>query len=200
MNLLVRMDDITADMDIDKFFKIKELLDKNKAKPLIGVVPDNKDNNLHYCDNNPDFWNLINELVSENWVVSQHGYRHVCSSDKSGLFGINPFSEFAGIPYNKQLEAISSGQRLILDHGISPEIFMALGHSFDRNTLKALKELGFKAITDGLYKKPYIWLYEKAAILKRRLRNYVLLTVSMMPCIFQKSGYYNYHNYPQWKS
>lgn len=156
MELLIRLDDITEDMDMSRFMRIKGILDRYGIKPLIGVVPDNQDNNLHCEDYNPDFWRLINDLISENWVVSQHGYRHIYSSNESGLLGINPFSEFAGIPYDKQLESLSSGQKLLNSHNIFPEIFMAPGHSFDKNTLKALKELGFKAITDGLYKKPYV--------------------------------------------
>lgn len=156
MKLLVRLDDITADMDMSRFLRIKDILDKYNIKPLIGVVPDNHDDNLHYEDNNPDFWNLINMLISEKWVVSQHGYKHTYCTGESGLLGINPYSEFAGITYAKQLEALSSGQGILLSHGISPEIFMAPAHSFDSNTLNALKELGFKAVTDGLYKKPYI--------------------------------------------
>ena len=33
---------------------------------------------------------------------------------------------------------------------------MATGHTYDKNTLKALKECGFHVITDGLSAKPYM--------------------------------------------
>ncbi|MBO5623235.1 MAG: DUF2334 domain-containing protein, partial [Butyrivibrio sp.] len=42
MNITIRMDDITPDMDWDKFLRFKSLLDEHGIKPLIGVVPDNR--------------------------------------------------------------------------------------------------------------------------------------------------------------
>ena len=36
------------------------------------------------------------------------------------------------------------------------DIFMAPAHTFDKNTLKALKKNGFRAVTDGFGEAPYI--------------------------------------------
>ena len=46
MKITVRLDDITPDMDWERFLKFKALLDRYQVKPLIGVVPDNRDENL----------------------------------------------------------------------------------------------------------------------------------------------------------
>ena len=46
MKVAVRLDDITPDMDWERFLKFKELLDRYQVKPLIGVVPENRDENL----------------------------------------------------------------------------------------------------------------------------------------------------------
>ena len=46
MKIAVRMDDIAPGMDWKKFNDFKELLDEYGIKPLIGVVPDNQDDNL----------------------------------------------------------------------------------------------------------------------------------------------------------
>lgn len=43
MKIALRMDDITADMNWDNFFRLKELFDKAGVRPLLGVVPDNRD-------------------------------------------------------------------------------------------------------------------------------------------------------------
>ena len=43
----IRMDDITPDMDWTKFMRFKALCDKYRIRPLVGVVPDNQDPNLH---------------------------------------------------------------------------------------------------------------------------------------------------------
>ena len=55
MKIAVRMDDITPDMDWEKFLAFKEILDAHDIKPLIGVVPDNKDENLHRAGEAGDF-------------------------------------------------------------------------------------------------------------------------------------------------
>ena len=46
MKIAVRLDDITPDMDWQRFYAFKALLDKYQVKPLIGIVPDNRDENL----------------------------------------------------------------------------------------------------------------------------------------------------------
>ena len=47
MKIAVRMDDITPEMDWEKFERFRALLETYKIKPLIGVVPDNRDENLN---------------------------------------------------------------------------------------------------------------------------------------------------------
>ena len=48
-------------------------------------------------------------------------------------------------------------QKILKEHQIDTDIFMAPAHSYDYNTLKALKKLGFTKITDGFGKQPYQW-------------------------------------------
>ena len=101
MNIAIRMDDITPDMDWAKFLRFKELCDLYQVKPLIGVVPENMDENLHIDEpgNAPirDFWGYIRELQKEGWSVAQHGVTHIYTTKKMGCFPLNRFSEFAGI-------------------------------------------------------------------------------------------------------
>lgn len=157
MQFLVRMDDITADMDWKKFSVIRELLDSYGIKALIGVVPDCKDKNLSINPAKEDFWDIVKDLQKKGWVIAQHGTYHEYVTEDSGLLGINPFSEFAGLSFDEQKKKIEYGKKRLKEHGIYTDIFMAPGHSYDENTLTALKEVGFRAITDGLYNKPYIY-------------------------------------------
>ena len=159
MKIAVRLDDITPDMDWERFFKFKSLLDKYQVKPLIGVVPDNRDDNLKGSQQGApsDFWAYIKELQEQGWCVAMHGYRHIYTTDKGGIFPLNNFSEFAGIPYEKQLEMLTQGKRMLAEKGIETDIFMAPAHSYDKNTLKALVCNGFKSITDGFGDAPYQW-------------------------------------------
>ncbi len=155
MKISIRMDDITPDMDWTKFLRFKELCDLYQVKPLIGVVPDNQDEMLQVDEARPDFWEYILELQREGWVVAQHGSEHIYKTKKMGCFPLNRLSEFAGLTYEEQFEALKRGQDILKGHGILTDIFMAPAHSYDRNTLKALKALGFEKITDGFGKLPY---------------------------------------------
>lgn len=166
MKVVVRMDDIAPHMDWSKFESFKMLLDRYHIKPLIGVVPDNRDDNLECMDEkesnaripSPEgFWQYMKKLQAEGWIVAMHGYQHVYTQKKGGLFPLNRFSEFAGISYEKQYEMLKKGKEILKSHGIDTDFFMAPAHSYDRNTLKALKQAGFTKITDGFGKAPYEW-------------------------------------------
>lgn len=159
MKIAVRLDDITPDMDWERFLKFKALLDKYQVKPLIGVVPDNRDDNLKGSRQGApdDFWAYVKELQSQGWSVAMHGYRHIYSTDKGGIFPLNNFSEFAGVSYEEQLRMLTEGKRMLAEKGIETDIFMAPAHSYDNNTLKALKKAGFQKLTDGFGSRPYMW-------------------------------------------
>lgn len=150
-----RLDDITPDMDWDKFYRVKAIFDKYKVKPLIGVVPDNADPGLKRGEYHEDFWEYIGSLEKNGWLVAQHGYRHVYETKNAGLLGLKQASEFAGLPYEVQYEKIRCGREILQKNGLNATIFMAPGHTYDRNTLKALKRLGFLCVTDGYANIPY---------------------------------------------
>lgn len=164
MKIAVRLDDITPDMDWERFFKFKALLDQYQVKPLIGVVPDNRDENLIKIKQDKiekeipeDFWAYVRQLHSQGWMVAMHGYQHIYATKKSGIFPLNNFSEFAGVSLEKQKEMLAEGRKLLAQKKIETDMFMAPAHSYDRNTLRALKETGFKTLTDGFGDLPYEW-------------------------------------------
>lgn len=152
---MIRLDDITPDMNWEKFYRAKSIFDQYHICPLLGVVPDNQDATLHKEEGRADFWGIIHGLQDDGWKIAQHGTFHCYETEDSGLLGINPFSEFAGLSYEKQIEKLQNGKKILETNGITTDIFMAPGHTYDKITLKALKKCGFKVITDGLYPKPY---------------------------------------------
>lgn len=155
MKITVRMDDITPDMDWEKFYRFKSILDREGIKPLIGVVPDNKDEKLKKNAPREDFWDYIRDLQQQGWVVAMHGFNHVYTTREPGMFPIGDKSEFAGIPYARQDDMIREGKRILRSHGIVTDFFMAPSHSYDKSTLKALRKNGFHRITDGFGEAPY---------------------------------------------
>jgi len=176
MKILIRLDDITPDMDMERFNRIRVILDKYNIKPLLGLVPDCRDENLHKFEADGDFWKLIDGLMASGYKIAQHGTFHVYETDDSGILGINPFSEFAGLSYDAQYEKLKTGRDILLSHGIHTDIFMAPGHTFDKNTVRALKALGFSVITDGLY--PECYDYEGIVCVPCRLISYDKINLS----------------------
>ncbi len=155
MRIAIRMDDITPEMDWVKFKRFKNLLDEHDIRPLIGVVPDNRDKGLSKSEPREGFWNYIKELQEHGWIVAMHGYNHLYTTKNPGMFPVGDKSEFAGLPYDRQYEMIKEGKNTLKSRGIVTDIFMAPSHSFDKNTLRALKENGFYIVTDGFGIMPY---------------------------------------------
>lgn len=157
MKIAVRMDDISPGMDMAKFNKFYDVLKHCGIMPLLGVVPANQDANLNVIPplDEKEFYKLVKKWKMEGCVIAMHGYSHVYQTAKGGLFPLNSFSEFAGLSLDEQKNKISSGKQIFEKYEIDTDIFMAPGHSYDTNTLCALKEYGFHRITDGFGKKPY---------------------------------------------
>ena len=156
MKIAVRMDDITPDMNWKNFSFFVDLLEKTGITPLLGIVPENKDVKLNCEKEHKDFYECMKKLQEKGYCLAMHGCHHVYTTKCGGRFPLNSFSEFAGLPYDKQKELLTIGKESLKKNGIETDIFMAPGHSYDHNTLKALKELGFTKITDGFGKGPYM--------------------------------------------
>lgn len=153
--IAVRMDDITPDMNWDNFRFFQRLFQEAGITPLLGIVPDNQDPKLSCGGAREDFYEVMKQLKDEGYSLAMHGFRHVYSTRKGGLFPLNDYSEFAGLPYDEQEKMLALGRDELRRHGIETDIFMAPAHSYDKNTIKALKAAGFTRITDGFGKRPY---------------------------------------------
>lgn len=155
MQCMIRMDDITPDMNWDKFDQIRRIFEQYGICPLLGIVPDNQDTKLSIQEKRDDFWDIMCSLQKKGWALAQHGTYHKYVTKDSGILGLKEASEFAGLSYEEQFSKLQEGQRILEEKGIHSRIFMAPGHTYDKNTIKALCELGFDTVTDGLYHTPY---------------------------------------------
>lgn len=156
MKIAIRLDDITEDMDWDRFSRFCHLLDSHEIRPLLGVVPDPHDPSLRKGPRRDDFWDILNRLHKEKgYLLSMHGCHHVYTTNQGGMFPLNKESEFAGVPYEVQRDLIRDGKEILHSHGIDVNLFMAPAHSYDLNTLRALYSCGFVGLTDGFGTRPY---------------------------------------------
>lgn len=154
-NIAVRFDDVCPCMKTENFNILCKALEEKNAFPLLGVVPCNVDENLNCVEENLNFWEEIKKLKEKGYSIAQHGTYHEYVSSNGGILNLNKRSEFAGLSYENQYEKIKKGKDILLSHGIDTNIFMAPSHSYDINTIKAAKELGFKYFTDGYTSYPY---------------------------------------------
>lgn len=151
---LIRMDDIHPQMNHTRFKRFTALLDKYNIKPILGVIPKNVDDTLIHDDEDKEFFAHMRELQARGYYISMHGYEHHYTTTSSGIMGVNPYSEFASILPMVQKEKIREGVRIMKENGLNSSMFMAPAHSFDRCTMKILKENGVDFITDGFFLFP----------------------------------------------
>ena len=159
---IFRLDDICPDMNYKNFQRIRDIFIKYNIKPIIGVIPDCKDELLKKQAQGNSieadrFWKEIKELQDINgWEIALHGYDHVYINKNSGIFKTNNRAEFAGLSYELQEEKIKKGKMILESKGLEIKAFMAPSHSLDWNTVKALKQNEIYTVTDGISAFPYV--------------------------------------------
>jgi len=149
--LLIRMDDITECMNWELMDKCENLFEKFNIKPLLGIIPINRDPELLKYPKNTDFWNRVKNWKDKGWEITMHGCNHLYTqkSDKRDIFNYGGNSEFYGLEYQLQLKKIKDGLNEFQKREISIRSFFAPNHIYDLNTLKALKSSNIKIIIDG---------------------------------------------------
>lgn len=146
-----RLDDACEKRDIENWDKIEELLDRYGIKPLVGIIPHCEDPAMEKYPVDTEFWDRVERWVAKGWGIAMHGYNHVYSTQCGGINPVNLRSEFAGEPFTVQQEKIQKGIAIMREHGIEPEVFFAPSHTFDENTLEALRtQSNIRIISDTI--------------------------------------------------
>jgi hypothetical protein len=154
---IIRLDDASEYMDHSKWDPFFELFDKYKIKPIIAIIPFNRDPKMTNKKPDENFWDRARNWQMRDYRIAMHGYEHMYSNLNGGIIGLNKYSEFAGVPFEKQMEMIGKAYNKFEDEKLKPDIFVAPAHSFDRNTLKALKTIGkINCLSDGFFVNPVI--------------------------------------------
>ena len=86
-----------------------------------------------------------------------HGLTHVYDTDslKKDYFGYGGGSEFHGHSLEIQTIKIKNGLKKFSDENIKIKCFFAPNHTYDSNTLVALKNSGIKEVIDGYGIMPF---------------------------------------------
>lgn len=148
LKYIIRLDDACPTMNEKKWQAIEMLLDKYNIKPIVGIIPDNKDSDFKY-PKIKDFWKKYpHKWQEKGWIIAVHGYNHNLTKTIR--------TEFSSKSYKEQKKTLHAGYTLLRNQGLMPKCFFAPNHTFDDNTIKACKDLGiFEFISDGYAYYPY---------------------------------------------
>jgi hypothetical protein len=149
---LLRFDDVCPTTLSPIWEEIETTLNGLDIRPIVAVIPDNRDPALLLNDPSADFWPRVQRWQRAGWTIGLHGHQHVFRTTDPGIVGLNHYSEFAGIGFSEQVNKISVGCRILTDNGIRPDAWIAPAHSFDENTVLALAAVpgAPRIISDGL--------------------------------------------------
>ena len=156
MRYYIRLDDACEKRDIKLWDRMEKLLDNYGVRPLVAVIPHVEDPKMEKYEYDELFWDRVGQWRDKGWSIAMHGFNHVYISKDGGLNPVNNKSEFAGVPIEIQKEKIEKGVLIFRWHKIEPMIFVAPSHTFDANTIIALKEKSnIRFISDSIAFKPY---------------------------------------------
>jgi predicted deacetylase len=148
---LVRFDDICPTMNWSVWDRVEALLDQHGVKPIVAIVPDNRDPKLAVSEARPDFWERARGWQRRGWAIGLHGFQHLYSSPSGGIIGIHAGSEFAGHDARVQRDKLEAGMKVFREQGLTPKVWVAPGHAFDDTTVRLLPEFGIHTVSDGFY-------------------------------------------------
>lgn len=184
---LIRLDDACHTMDRLKWRLIEDMLDAHGVRPIVAVVPDNRDPELIADSHDPMFWQKVRSWRDKGWTIAMHGYQHVMHSAKRSAL-VLPFydrSEFGGLPYAQQAEKIRASAKLFSEQGVAPAAWIAPAHCFDWATLRAIhEETEIRVVSDGIafdcyFEEGFYWVPQQLWTLQERRAG--LWTVCLHP-------------------
>lgn len=151
------MDDACPTMDSQRWARLESILDYYDIRPVVAVVPDNKDPELQVDPPDPSFWIKVRKWQAKGWTIAMHGETHLMRPTEAKQ--ILPFykrSEFSGLTLTEQSEKLRRAQAIFDREHVSVETWIAPAHCFDWVTLEALKtSTSIKTISDSIATKVY---------------------------------------------
>jgi peptidoglycan/xylan/chitin deacetylase (PgdA/CDA1 family) len=125
------------------------------VKPILAVVPDNRDTTLMVETPYDNFWGRVRQWQDRGWSIAIHGCHHMYINRNPGIMRLTRQSEFAGLSKTVQAEKLRKGLDVFAREKIHPDCWIAPSHSFDWTTVKLLKENGINVISDGQWIWPH---------------------------------------------
>lgn len=161
MDYCLRLDDACPQMNAEKWAGVERILDKYKVRPIVGVIPENRDPDfVAVADEN--FWEKACEWQKKGWTIALHGLHHELHfHEPRGYYQLSHSrkTEWAGKSTSEQYQMLLKGYHILEQHGLTPTCFFAPCHTYDASTIEALKLMAAQGkemyISDGYSLKPY---------------------------------------------
>lgn len=157
---LIRLDDAHHCSNQKKWKKMEEILIKNNVFPIVAVIPNNKDKTLNFNSRNAKFWEQVKIWEQKGWTIALHGHTHTYHkiNKNCSILPMYPRSEFSGLSLDEQIKKMKASFAIFKKNNLIPKVFVAPSHSFDENTLKALKKVtSIRIVSDGWSLFPYFY-------------------------------------------
>ena len=155
---IFRLDDSSHFQDSNKWNLLEEIFDKHSINCLVAVTPNSKDPSINFDKKNNNYWMKVRSWEAKGWVIAMHGYSHSFhkANRKKSIFPYYNRSEFAELSLKKQEEKLKKSLDIFRSNGVEPSVWVAPGHTFDINTLKALKKVtNITIVSDGIAYSDY---------------------------------------------
>jgi hypothetical protein len=152
---LLRFDDLCPTMHRARWQRFVPLIERFRLKPILAVVPQNRDPDLELEPPNANFWQEMRQMEQAGAAIGLHGYTHVCNTRGRSRIPLHSQTEFAGVPEETQRAWIHAGLETLRSEGLNPSIWVAPRHGFDLATLRALRKEGIDALSDGFAPEPF---------------------------------------------
>jgi predicted deacetylase len=152
---LLRFDDLCPTMSRTRWQRFLPLIEEFGIRPILAVIPDNRDRELELSPSDPEFWAQMRAMETAGATIALHGYNHLCMHKGKSLLPLHSRTEFAGVDKYIQQMWIRAGLDILRGHGLNPRLWVAPLHSFDCATLRALRKEGIKLLSDGFTRVPF---------------------------------------------
>lgn len=151
LKYIIRADDACPTMNKASWQKFETLCDEYNVKPIVAVIPDNKDVEFAIEEDDPFFWQKIRTWQNKGWDIALHGLHHnLRHIGFRHLVPINNYGEFPGLSEEYQKSMIHGASAIFCENNIESSIFVAPAHGLDKVTCKVLAEMEVPwVISDG---------------------------------------------------
>jgi predicted deacetylase len=190
---IIRLDDACPTLSMANWGLCEEILNEFSIKPIVAVIPNNIDMDLKIDDPDPNFWDKVRRWQLNGWQIALHGFDHGYISVCSGIHPVNITSEFAGVDIEIQKRKISDGLNIFTRHGIETNIWIAPSHTFDENTLCALKAVSsIRIVSDSFAFYPYtkfgfLWIPQQ--LWRPKTKKFGVWTICLHPNMMRDNDF-----------